>query len=565
MKKITMPVGIEMFDEIRDRGAYYVDKTEFIEELLNEVFKVMLITRPRRFGKTLMMKTLECFFDITKESGKLFEGLKISENTEICDKWMNKYPVVYISLKDIDGLTFESAYGEITSLFFKTYDNYRYLLDSEKISDNDKILFNRILSRKAEIADIKDALMMLTKMLGTYYGKPAILLIDEYDVPLANANDNGYYSEMLDIIKGILSKSLKTNPYLQFAVVTGCLRIAKESIFTGTNNFVIKTISDKLFNQYFGFTQKEVLRILEKGELTDYADKIEQWYDGYIFGGIKIYCPWDVVNYVNDIQTDPQLAPRSYWNNTSHNNIIRSFIDRSDLYVNDKFEILLSGGCIKTRITEDLTYDLLHSSEENFWSVLYLTGYLTIDKQIEISDEEYNDILGDIEWSLKIPNNEIKTIFRDTVIKWFSDKVLKRDRTEMFDSLWNGDAEKATCLISDMLFETISYHDYSESYYHAFIAGIFTGAGYSVQSNKEYGLGRPDIVIADARNRRAIIIEVKYAAKKSELAGVAEEAVNQIETRKYAEKFSDEYDNVICYGIAFWKKKCMISKANTDR
>lgn len=560
MKKIRMPIGIEMFDEIRNRDLYYVDKTGFIEDLLNEDFKVMLITRPRRFGKTLMMKTLECFFDITRESRKLFDGLKVSENTELCGKWMNKYPVVYVSLKDVDGLTFENAYSEITSLFFKIYDNYRYLLNSKKISDNDKMFFNTILTRTAETADIKDALMMLTRMLSAYHGRAAILLIDEYDVPLAKASDNGYYKEMLDIIRGILSKSLKTNPYLQFAVVTGCLRIAKESIFTGTNNFVTKTISDKLFNRYFGFTQEEVSKILEIGELTDYADKIKQWYDGYTFSGLKMYCPWDVVNYVNDIQTDPKLAPKNYWNNTSHNSIIRSFIDRSDLYVNDKFEILLNGGCIKTRITEDLTYDLLHSSEENLWSILYLTGYLTIGEQTEISDEEYDDLLGDVEWNLRIPNNEIKSVFRDTVVKWFSDKILRSDRTEMFDSLWNGNAEKATDLISDLLFETISYHDYSESYYHAFLAGIFAGAGYSLQSNKEYGLGRPDIVIADVKNRRAIIIEVKYAAKKSELVSAAENAVNQIEMKKYDEEFLNKYKKVICYGAAFWKKECMILK-----
>ena len=389
-------------------------------------------------------------------------------------------------------------------------------------------------------------------MMQTHYGKRVILLVDEYDVPLAMASENGYYKQMLDVIRGILGQVLKGNSSLKFSVVTGCLRIAKESIFTGTNNFVSDTISGRRFERYFGFTEKEVRELLENTGFSEYKNEVKLWYDGYLFGREKIYCPWDVLNYINSLQDNPDAKPENYWKNTSHNGIIRSFIDRTDLAVNEKFEVLLAGGIIRERIEEDLTYDVLHSSEENLWSILYLTGYLT---QEEASEEAVDVALV----ALKIPNREIRSIFTDTVARWFQDTVMGMDRRSLFVAFWNGDVEKITEQISDLLFQTISYHDYKESYYHAFLAGIFVGAGYGVESNYEHGAGRPDIAITDKKSRKAIVIEVKHSQRASGMLKDCSAALQQIRTRSYADDFlADGYRAVWCYGAAFYGKSCLI-------
>ena len=396
------------------------------------------------------------------------------------------------------------------------------------------------------------------------------MLMDEYDVPLAKANENGFYGEMLNIVKGLMNKTLKTNPFLKFAVITGCLRIAKESIFTGTNNFVSDTISGERFNEYFGFTENEVTKLLKETGFEEHAEEVKQWYDGYHFGTVDIYCPWDVLNHVNALQDAPWTPPRNYWEDTSHNGILHTFIElanggrRPDLDVNEKFETLLAGGYIEEAIEENLTYDTVYSSESNLWSLLYLTGYLTQAELPEgvrpegVRPEGVRPEGGKL--FLRIPNEEVKIIFRKTVVAWFNERMATIDRSELFDALWQGDDSKATDIISDILFDTISYHDYKEDFYHAFIAGIFTGAGYIVKSNREQGYGRADISVKDRRNRRVMIIEAKHTDSERRLEAACREAVEQIGERRYAEEFEKGYRSVISYGIAFFNKQCLVKK-----
>lgn len=549
---LIFPIGIEDFTELRREGYYYVDKTGFISELLQKKFKVNLITRPRRFGKTLTMSMLADFLDIRKNSGGIFENLSISENKEFCRMWMNQWPVLFLSLKNIESLNFAGAFRLLKTTIADLCKKHDYLATSEYVDRDDKNVFLKMKTGEMDEAEIKYSLYTIMRMMQAHFGKQVVLLIDEYDVPLAKASENGYYLQMLDIVKGILGISLKTNEFLKFSVITGCLRIAKESIFTGTNNFVSSSISDNRFQKFFGFTEQEVLRILKDTGFTERAEQLKKWYNGYCFGDQEIYCPWDVLNYVNALQEQPDAKPENYWKNTSHNSIIRSFINRTDLSVNEKFEKLLDGQSIRERICEDLTYDVMHSSESNLWSVLYLTGYLTKEKKN--ADSRDPDVY------LKIPNEEIRSIFQETVMEWFRETVGTLDRGELFEALWKGGVQKAAEQISDILFETISYHDYKESYYHAFMAGIFSGAGYTVESNYEYGLGRPDLVVKDTRKRSVLIIEVKYTDRKEKMGQVCREALEQINVKAYAEKFLQGYRNVLCYGIVFFQKECRIEK-----
>lgn len=554
---IKLPVGIDSFEKLCTNECYYIDKTGFIKELLDDKFEVYLITRPRRFGKTLIMSMLAEFFDIRKNSESFFDGLEISQNSEICSAWMNQYPVLFLSLKKVEGLDFMGACAMLASLISDLCIQNYYLVDSKKINEVDKNTFLHLANRTATLAELKNSLYTIMRMLQMHYGKKIILLIDEYDVPLAKASENGYYTEMLDVIRSMMGSSLKTNDFLEFAVITGCLRIAKESIFTGTNNFVSNSISGERYKKYFGFTETEVKKLLADTGFSDHAEEMAVWYDGYRFGSMEVYCPWDVLNYVVDLRVFPNAKPGNYWRNTSHNGIIRSFIDRTDLFVNDKFEILLSGGCIPEKICEDMTYDMLHSSEENFWSVLYLTGYLT---QADINEYEGELFPEEGKTWLKIPNEEIKTIFADTVAVWFTDTMRLCDRAELFEAFWNGEEAKVTELVTDILFDTISYFDYKEDYYHAFLAGIFTGAGYAVESNHEHGLGRPDIVIRDRKKRRVLIIEVKHSKDEKDMEKDSIEALDQIGTKKYADQFLRGYRVVVCYGAAFFEKECIIKK-----
>ena len=549
MKNLNIPVGISDFERIRELNYYYVDKTGLIKTLLQgEMDQVTLITRPRRFGKTMAMNMVASFLDIRKDSKKLFDGLEISKEKEICKNWMNQYPTLFLSLKDVDGTTFENAFNMLKFVISSLCSQNSYLETGENIRENEKDIFSRLRSQTASITDIKGSIVTIMNMMQSYYEKPVILLIDEYDVPIAKASNNGYYKEMLEVIKGMLSTALKDNSSLKFAVITGCLKIAKESIFTETNNFVSDTISSTRYNEYYGFTQQDVDKLLADAEIEEKADLIKEWYDGYNFGEFEVYCPWDVMNYLRDLQNDLNARPVSYWKNTSDNAIIRSFIDYTGAAIRKKLEVLIAGGSICQKIEEDLTYDYLHSSEDNLWSILYLTGYLT-----KVGERDKD---GQIE--LRIPNKEVKEIFESTVRKWFEDSARVTNRKDLFDAVWNKDADKATKEISTLLRMTISYYDYRENFYHAFLAGIFAGAGYSVESNREHGEGRSDIVIYNDVTGQVAVFEAKYSRKLEDLEKDCQKALDQINTKMYAKEFEDAYEEVLCYGIAFYKKRCLV-------
>ena len=554
MKALNIPVGISNFEKIRNNGFYYVDKTGLIEELLKTEAEVTLITRPRRFGKTLGMSMLESFFDIRKNSRKLFEGLEIARQSELCSKWMNQCPTVSVSFRQVDGLNFTSAYDMLTMGFADLYNKHLYLLEDSHVTEFQKKTFTNIAHGCGSEKEVKSSLVLLTTMMQQHYGKAVVLLIDEYDVPVAKANAHGYYNEMLDVMKGLL-QALKDNQALCFAVVTGCLKIAKESIFTGTNNFVSDTITDSRLNEYFGFVQSEVDQILADAETEDQAENIRKWYDGYHFGDFDVYCPWDVMNYLLELQHNPQAKPVSYWKNTSDNAIIRSFIDHSGSSITKKLENLMAGETIVQRVDENLTYDYLHSSEDNLWSMLYLTGYLT-----KARNEQTDEVLPDGAIALMIPNEEIRDIFETTVIQWFDDSTRKWNRTLLFDAVWNGDSVNLTKEMNILLRRTISYHDYKEDFYHAFLAGIFTGAGYMVDSNKEHGEGRSDVVVYDPVNGRVAIFEAKYTKNQEKLESTCNTALQQIDERLYAKEYEDDYDQILCYGISFFKKRCLVKK-----
>lgn len=558
MKEINIPVGISDFKEIRKNGYYYVDKTFLIKELLKTTAtKVTLITRPRRFGKTMAMSMLADYFDIRENSQDLFEGLEISKETDLCKKWMNQWPVVFLSLKDIDGLNFEDAYERLVVQISNLYKNYTYLLEYDKIDPDDRRIFLDLKAGKAEKAQVFQALRTLMRMLQIYHQKKVILLLDEYDVPIAKASSNGYYNQMLDVMKVIMSTALKDNTSLQFSVVTGCLRIAKESVFTGTNNFVTDSITDSRYNEFFGFTQAEVDQILEDADAGKHAENVKYWYDGYHFGNVDVYCPWDLMNYLCDLQRNPEAKPDSYWKNTSDNAIIRSFIDYAGSSITKKLETLLAGGYIVEQIDESLTYDYLHSSEENLWSILYLTGYLTT-----VREEDLSTSVPDGLSALAIPNAEIQEIFETTVMKWFSDSAKIWSRQTLFDAVWKNDCELLTQEMNKLLRKTISYHDYKEDFYHAFLASIFAGAGYSVESNKEHGEGRSDIVVSDIVNGRVAVFEVKKSDALADLISDCESVLAQIDGRMYAKEFEDDYDEVLCYGVSFFKKRCLVNGIN---
>lgn len=555
MKGLNIPVGVSDFAEIRQNGYYYVDKTGLICELLKTTgTKVTLVTRPRRFGKTLTMSMLDNFFNIQKDSKCIFAGLEIAGQNALCREWMNRWPVIFVSFKQVDGLDFASAYEMLKQVVADVYKKHLYLLESEKIAEFDKQIIRRLVERKGSEAETKNSFGLLTNVMQAYYGQQVILLVDEYDVPVAKANSNGYYTEMLDMMKGIM-QPLKDNPALRFAVITGCLKIAKESIFTGTNNFVSDTITDSRLNEYFGFTQKEVDRILQDAGAEKQAELVKMWYDGYHFGGFDVYCPWDVMNYLRDWQYNPNVKPVGYWKNTSDNAIIRSFIDYAGSAITKKLEVLLSGGYIVQQIDENLTYDYLHSSEDNLWSILYLTGYLT-----RIRETELNQKIPNGAEALIIPNAEIREIFETTIVKWFQESARVWDRQKLFGAVWNGDGETITQEMNRLLRKTISYHDYKEDFYHAFLAGIFAGAGYMVESNREHGEGRSDVVVSDPTEARVAVFEVKYSRKKDEMEHDCNAALQQIDERMYSVEYEEDYDQILCYGISFYKKRCLIRK-----
>ena len=551
----SVAVGKSDFPSLRQEGAYYVDKTEILYELVHESKnEVSLFTRPRRFGKTLMMSMIDSFFNVRKDSRAIFEGLDIMKHSDFCKEWMNSRPVLFISLKDVDGYDFDVAYDMLRNCIADFCKKIPDIAGNALTNENDRKLFARLMSNTASDAEVKGSLKTLMRMMSAVYGKKVILLIDEYDVPLAKASEkdtaeNHFYNKMLDVIRGLMSLSLKDNEFMEFAVVTGCMRISKESIFTGTNNFASYSVLDGEFSEYFGFTDGEVRALLEAAGRSDKDAVVREWYDGYVFGTSHVYCPWDVINYIASLRTNPNARPKAFWKDSSHNGILRTFVGRTEFDVADKFETLMNGGTVSQTITDMLTYDSLHASEDNLWSVLLMTGYVT-----KAGPEDEDSTV-----SLRIPNKEVATIFQDTVVSLFRDTIDKNGQKSMMEALWNGDEVAAGKAVSDLLWNTISYNDYHEDYYHAFLAGVFVGCGYLVESNKEKGLGRPDIVLKDKKHRRAIIIEAKKSACRDDMEKDCGRALEQVDTRKYAEGLYG-YTQVLCYGIAFFQKEALVRK-----
>ena len=550
-KKIA--VGGEDFITLRKADSYYVDKTELLYELVEKSNNsVTLFTRPRRFGKTLTMSMIESFFSIfKKDSREVFNGLDVMEHKTFCNEYMNQYPVLFVSFKDVEGLNFESAFEKLKIVLADLCKKFAFLVENSNIDHSDTAIFERIRYNTSKSEEIQNFLKTLMRMMNAVYNKPVILLIDEYDVPLAKAHSNNYYREMLDLIRGIMSTSLKTNEYLKFAVVTGCLRIPKESILTGVNNFASYSVIDSRFSKYFGFTNDEVLGMLNKFNLADKADIIKSWYDGYKFGNVDVYCPWDVVSFVSDLLYDQSIEPKNYWENTSGNSAIKAFFDMPDIDISDKFEALLNGETICEKVTNSLTYDQVYKSESNLWSLLLMTGYLTVNHRV---DNDKHPV------ELRIPNREIANIFQTAVVENFNQTVDKTEINSLMNALWNGDTDTASEILSDLLWHTISYMDYHEDYYHAFLCGLFVGrGGYMVYSNKERGLGRPDIDLRDKKNRRVIIIEAKKSEREEDMPSDCEKAIKQIIDNQYAAKL-DGYRQILHYGIAFYKKSALVKK-----
>ena len=558
MGKKKLPIGIESFEEIRKEGFYYVDKTGVIGQLLEKWGKVNLFTRPRRFGKSLNMSMLKAFFEIGGDSA-LFEGLKISEKKELCEKYMGQFPVISISLKSVEGLSFEAAKKALKDILGVEAGRFYFLTKSSKLTA-EEIESYKALLRVGETGDflmsdtaMEKALLRLSSLLCKHYGKQVILLIDEYDVPLDKAFQYGYYDEMVSLIRNMFGNALKTNPNLYFAVLTGCLRISKESIFTGLNNLKVLTLTDVRFDEYFGFTDSEVKDMLEYYGLSEHYGEVKEWYDGYRFGNVEVYCPWDVINYCDLLKADPNALPQDYWSNTSGNAMVRRFIDKADTRTRDEIERLIAGDEIVKEIHQELTYNELDSSIENLWSVLFTTGYLTQRGQEE---KKYR---------LAIPNNEIRELFISQIREWFRDVSRKDGETlnQFCEAFPEQNPEKIEEIFSDYLWNTISIRytasSKKENFYHGILLGLLGyKSNWLVKSNAESGLGYSDILVEVPKNRTGIVIELKYA-EDGNMDAACEKALQQIEDRDYAAKLKDDgMRNIIKYGIACYKKNCKV-------
>ena len=560
-----LPIGIENFKEFSSEDFYYVDKTLFIKELLQNWGKVNLFTRPRRFGKSLNMSMLKCFFEIGSDPA-LFEGLKIMQENDLRERYMGKFPVISISLKSVGGLKYDSAVAALKTVIGNEAGRFRFLRDSAKLDAADKNSYNQLInvevkgSSKYTMPDdaLIDSLKTLSMLLEKHYGQKTILLIDEYDVPLDKAFQSGYYDEMVSLIRNLLGNALKTNDSLYFAVLTGCLRISKESIFTGLNNLKVHTISDVRYDEYFGFTNADVDEILKFYGLTSYKDVIRDWYDGYRFGKTDVYCPWDVINYCDEMLADPAALPKNYWANTSGNDLIRRMLKNANLTTKNEVEELLNGGQITKRIKQELTYREIDDSIENVWSVLYATGYLT-GMHVEQEDADI--------FRLWIPNGEIRKLFYELVEDWFRE-VTRSDtsRISRFCAAFPaGDAAVIQEMLSDYLWDSISVRDTAvrrnmkENFYHGMLLGLLQNQdSWIVKSNAETGEGYSDISI-QTPERTGIVIELKYA-DDGNLEAACSEALKQIEEKKYAEGLKRRgTKKIIKYGIAFWEKECMVA------
>lgn len=566
-KSIMLPIGIESFEEIRKKRFYYIDKTRLIEQLLTQSGKVNLFTRPRRFGKSLNMSMLKSFFEKGADKS-LFDGLYISKRNDLCDQYMGKYPVLFISLKNVDGLTFEAAKYQLIELIGLEAERFHFLLESNKLTENEK-------SRYRALIDLRDghytmdngillsSLQTLSQLLYKHYDKKAIILIDEYDVPLDKAFQNGYYQEMVSLIRGLFGKALKTNEALEFAVLTGCLRVSKESIFTGLNNFNVLSIIDPQFDEEFGFTQDEVRELLETFHLESHIQEVKEWYDGYRFGNTDVYCPWDVLSHVQRLLSNPNTKPEAYWINSSGNMLVKRFIDKADKTTRDEIEILLNGGVIEKELRLELTYEEIGNSIDNLWSVLFTTGYLTESGEPE-----------DGVYKLRIPNEEIRQVFRTQIKDLFKENIRKEKKTlsPLWSAFENGNAPKVEEILNSIMSRTISVYDPAgpekekEKFYHAFLSGILVGNGnWGVHSNKESGDGRPDITVELEDPNKGLVIEVKSCEKVTKLERECEKAMEQIHNLRYDEELRNEgYNDIWAYAIAFYKKRChvMAEKVN---
>lgn len=554
IEKLKLPVGIENFEEIRKAGFYYVDKTKLIEQLLEQWGKANLFTRPRRFGKTLNMSMLKCFFEVGTDAS-LFDGLYISKNKELCENYLGKYPVIFISLKGVDGLTFEEAKKMLHTIIRTEAERHYYLKNSERISVEERILFENLLLGKSE--NIADSLRLLSQMLSKHYKKKTIILIDEYDVPLDKAFQQGYYREMVSLLRVFLGQALKTNEFLQFAVLTGCLRVSKESIFTGLNNFKVFSIEDIRCDEQFGFTDEEVRELLESYQLLEHFSDVKEWYDGYRFGTTDIYCPWDVINYADQLIHEPGVMPQTYWINSSGNDLVKRFVNQADKTTRDEIEQLVAGEIVEKKIRLDLTYEEIDSSIDNLWSVLFTTGYLTQVGRAK------NGI-----YKLIIPNKEVREVFIFQIQKWFEQAIEKDEKSmlEFCRTLAKGDADKIQKQLMRVLGQTISILDtkardeLKENFYHGLLLGLLkSDSSWSVKSNEESGEGFADIIIRPEEPDEGIILELKYTAEFQGMDNACKKAVNQIRERRYDEVLRNEGRNeILAYGIAFCKKRCKV-------
>lgn len=560
-EKLKLPIGLENFEEIRKSGFYYVDKTKLIEQLLEEWGKVNLFTRPRRFGKTLNMSMLRYFFEVGTDK-TLFDGLYISQNEKICEEYMGKLPVIFLSLKSVEGLNFESAKYRLCDLVGKEARRFTFLLDSDNLTEEDKNIYRAIIAMQdgkyVMSEDILiSSLQILSELLYKHYRIKTVILIDEYDVPLDKAFQNGYYREMVALIRALFGLALKTNDFLQFAVLTGCLRIAKESIFTGLNNFNVLSVMSPQFDECFGFTDEEVKEMLAYYGLSEHYEQMKQWYDGYLFGNVSVYCPWDVINHCRDLRVDSDAFPEDYWSNTSGNGIVRRFIDKANMQTKSEIEQLIAGEEIVKEIRQELTYDELDKTIDNLWSVLFTTGYLT--QRGRVDGRCYR---------LAIPNREIRELFITQIREWFKDSV-GRDKTTLDDfaaAMLRGDESQVEKIFGDYLWNTISIRDTAvskerkENFYHGILLGLFGFMdNWIVKSNVESGIGYSDILIEAFDCRVGIVIEVKYA-EDGNLDAACKKALEQIEEKSYEARLQEDgMRTILKYGIACYKKDCRVA------
>ncbi|MFP3155052.1 ATP-binding protein [Lachnospiraceae bacterium ZAX-1] len=555
LKKLL--VGTEDFKKVIDKQGYYVDKTLLIKELIDKGDEVNLFTRPRRFGKTLNLSMLKYFFEDTgdvKKSAELFQGLKIAEDTECMQKHLGKYPVISLTLKSGKQNDFEKSFYTLKESIAFEFERHLYAVD-KLVLEGDKERFLRYSQMYGEEKEYYTAIKFLSKCLCQVHQSKVVILIDEYDVPLENAYFNGFYDEMIGFIRSLFESALKTNPFLEFAVVTGCLQISKESVFTGLNNLRVRSILDEVYGEYFGFTQGEVDAALNYYDRESRGEEVKQWYDGYLFGNQLVYNPWSVLSIVDKLTVSEEAYFESFWPNTSSNDIVHTLIEKSDTAARDDIEKLMDGGTIEKIIRKGITYADLDKAQDHIWSFLLFTGYLTLVSARQVDDEQY--------LTMAIPNREVKYIYRTMIIDWFNDRIKTKDLRRLYQAVVEGDAGVLEEELSEIMMESISYNDYKEDYYHGLVLGLLkTFKGYKILSNDEKGLGRPDILMVPfSSDKPAVIMELKFTRKKGEVKGKCNEVLQQIKERKYKEGFGKgAYNRCVCFGICFYQKMCMVKR-----